>query len=90
MLLFEYDRSTCVGAPEYGSDRFFNECDVPPWDTWVGELSIEHRDVLIAWVPPEFVALAIGGIEEDAYGLFHWADKQPFPNFDTAWMAASG
>ena len=74
------------GAAESASHEFFDEEDLPPWDTWIAYLperniaqpaSLEDAAnvhfYLVSWVPPEFVDLVQAGIEASSFGSIQWA-----------------
>ena len=68
------------GMCEHESDGFFDEYDLPPWDTWlcyVNEPDDEEPDTpryyLLSWVPAELMDLAHKGIEAHGLGSAWWA-----------------
>ncbi|MEM9955432.1 MAG: hypothetical protein AAF846_27770, partial [Chloroflexota bacterium] len=59
------------GVAEFVSDGYFNLVNYPPYCTWLyyiedREIDIPSYSHLIAWIPPEFVDVAIAGLEVDA------------------------
>lgn len=61
------------------SEGYFDEFDVPPWDSWVawfphGNSDQSNDGYLIAWVPPALVDLAQRGIDVNPVECIFWAD----------------
>ena len=68
LLLYTPDETGKDGASEYASLGFFNQCDAPPWDTWIA-----YSDrTLLAWVPTELVGLAQRGIDDNPLECIAW------------------
>jgi hypothetical protein len=70
------------GAVTELSKGFYDEDDMPPWDTWLcyleegsaGEGSPSYRtQYLLSWVPAQFVELANIGVETHFMGCMRWA-----------------
>jgi hypothetical protein len=57
------------GAAEYSSNGFFDQNNVPPWDTWI---SFDGR-VLVSWVPAILIPLAQDGIDANPEACIAWA-----------------
>jgi hypothetical protein len=57
------------GAAEYSSKGFFDQNNVPPWDTWV---SFKGR-ILVSWVPAILIPLAQDGIDANPEACIAWA-----------------
>jgi hypothetical protein len=57
------------GAAEYSSNGFFDQNNVPPWDTW---MSFDGR-TLVSWVPSILIPLAQDGIDANPEGCIAWA-----------------
>ena len=91
LLLSAYDYTHHDGATEHVTGGYLDPLDVPPWDTWVGELAgadaawpptiISHvfggepnRDILLSWVPREFIPSIDLALEEEVMGMLCWAD----------------
>jgi hypothetical protein len=75
------------GVAEAESRGFFDVDNIPPYDTWVWMVrnvtTFEYDDgvkgemdanYLVAWVPPDFTALASGGIEVNPEQCIQWLD----------------
>jgi hypothetical protein len=76
------------GAAETESKGFFDVNDIPPYDTWVwivrnvrrwqaaGHTTAEREaNYLVAWVPPDFIALADAGIGVNPGDCIMWLDE---------------
>jgi hypothetical protein len=77
LLTYNPDENLTDGAAPLSSARFFDDENIPPWDTWlayVEENILEHKTYLLAWVPPEFLELASAGIEFNPEHCILWAE----------------
>ena len=78
LLAYFPDADLCDGAAEIESDGFFDVCNVPPWDTWVGYFEDNHGrsgiydSYLLAYVPERFLPLAAGGILDNPEECILW------------------
>ncbi|MBL8872036.1 MAG: hypothetical protein JNK90_19845 [Planctomycetaceae bacterium] len=70
LLLVDYKVSNHNEATEDESAGFFDWADNPPWDLWVGE----YDELLVAWIPHEFVEVVVRSEQVECMGMFHWAD----------------
>jgi hypothetical protein len=72
---------------EQETNGFFDANNVPPYDTWVwmvrnvrtfdcsdGAAGEMEANYLVAWVPPDFVALASAGIDVNPEKCIRWLD----------------
>jgi hypothetical protein len=76
LLLYYPDENLSDGAAPLNSERFFDDENAPPWDTWlvyVIDSIANHETYLLAWVPPECLELATGGIEANPEYCIRWA-----------------
>jgi hypothetical protein len=80
LLVYYPDAELADGAAEVESEGFFDVCNCPPWDTWVGIFQ-DHRPAgdafaiyLVAWVPEVLVDLAARGIEVNPEECIRWLD----------------
>jgi uncharacterized protein (TIGR02996 family) len=84
LLLFNPDTTLCDEAAVPESEGFFDEHNVPAWDTWVwyvedskpwvsGWAMYEWDSYLVAWVPGPVVALADAGIRVNPEECIQWA-----------------
>lgn len=74
ILIYAPDENLCDGAAKYSSKGFFDDDNIPPWDSWV---CFDGR-CLVSWVPPLLCQLAEAGIEVNPEGCIWWADEQTF------------
>ena len=85
LLAYLPEEQLSDGAAELETHGFFDEDNVPPCDTWVGLFAngAEYRsyasDVLISWVPAEFVALAEQGINVNPEECIKWLADSDVP-----------
>ena len=59
LLLFSPEETLSDGAARYSSKGFFDDENVPPWDTWVAFC----EPYLISWVALQLVELVNAGID---------------------------
>lgn len=74
LLLCYFDETNHNYGSAEESQWFYDGHDNPPWDTWVACLD----DVLISWVPQQFMNLASGGMSVECCQMLMWLE-QPFP-----------
>ena len=81
ILLIEYQITNHNRATEFETEGFFDWADNPPWDLWIGEAS----DMLVCWIPENFVELVDRADAVECMNMLSWADnpKSHFivPNF---------
>ena len=81
LLCFFPDGNLCDGAAELESDGFFDVCNTPPWDTWVGYFCDEtdpnssYANYLLAYVPKQLVSLASDGVLANVEQCIMWLDE---------------
>jgi hypothetical protein len=77
LLCFDPSMTLSDGAALLSSGGFFDNHNVPPWDTW---LCFADDRYLVSWVPPAFVDLVDDGIEVNPEACILWAAdvKTPF------------
>jgi len=76
------------GAAAAESKGFFDVDNIPPYDTWVWMVQcvsrVEYADrttsemeasYLVAWVPPDFIALADAGIRANPESCIRWLEE---------------
>jgi hypothetical protein len=67
---FPHENLAC-GAANYASNGFFDDNNVPAWDTWV-----EYADrTLVSWVPVILVPLVQEGIDANPEQCIQWASR---------------
>jgi hypothetical protein len=92
LLAYFPDDTLCDGVAAAESDGFFDDVNIPPYDTWVwmvqdvrtvayadGHKAVKPANFLIAWVPPIFLELANGGIEVNPEECIAWLDTLDNP-----------
>jgi hypothetical protein len=83
---FPDDNLSC-GTAQHESRGFFDVDNIPPYDTWVwmvgntrtydrtdGSKGEHDANYLVAWVPPDFIQLAIEGIAVNPEKCIVWLD----------------
>ena len=83
LIVYQPDQTLEDGLSEEISKGFFDQGDVPPWDTWVwisegppgmSPNSQPYRNsYLICWVPSMFINLAADGIAANCVNCISWA-----------------
>lgn len=81
LVCCDVSASVASGGSRLYSDEYFDDFDVPPWDTWVAWFPDRNpvqpdNGYLIAWVPPAFCDLAQRGIDANAAECVFWADDR--------------
>ena len=80
LLVYFPDADLSDGAAEVDSRGFFDVHNVPPWDTWIAlgederQPDISYQQYLIAWVPPELLAIAQAGIDVNPEECIVWLE----------------
>lgn len=79
LLCCDFAASEASGASELASDGYFNEFDLPPWDTWVAWVTDfkpahEHNGFILAFVPPSFNECVQLGIDANPVNCVFWLD----------------
>ncbi len=75
ILVFEVDISLVDGAACTATNGFFDDDNTPPWDTWFAYLVPEipaSRDMLLSWIPNEFVPIIDYGIYVNPEECIYW------------------
>lgn len=79
-LCFEHGVSVLCGASEAETQGFFNEFDIPAWDTWVALVCFsEQLPTLLSWIPNSDVSVVDGGIAVNPVSCIYWLDDYPLP-----------
>lgn len=92
LLLFDPEETLSDGAAAVASRRFFDDDNVPPWDSWVlyvvdqlrpeqhyfaDPLHPAHVSYLVSWVAPGLIPLAHNGILINPENCIEWlADRE--------------
>jgi hypothetical protein len=83
ILVYEPENTLLEGACMNSSGGFFDDFDCPPIDTWfdfVYKDSITFdTDVLLAWVPEQYLEYAERGIEVSSTECVYWLEKSKSP-----------
>lgn len=77
LLVYFPDQELADGAAEVESRGFLDVNNAPPWDAWVAfvQLAPDSGDShLLAWVPPEFLALVEAGIRVNPEECITWLE----------------
>lgn len=77
LLLFYPDATLSDGAADAETNGYFDEDNIPPWDTWVAYFEESRSDVsfgayILCWVPRALVELVDGGIEVNPEECIQW------------------
>jgi hypothetical protein len=89
LLIFDPDQTTTDGAPTVSTGGFFNDDDVPAWDTWIayvigdpisGGNDGRHWDsYVLSWVPDSLVAMVEDGMDCISIPCHYWVDDLDSP-----------
>ena len=70
------DDTLSDGAARAATDEFFDEDNLPPWDTWIAYLfESERNQLLVSWIAPELVDLVSRGVNVNPEGCILWLDE---------------
>jgi hypothetical protein len=83
LLICAPDESVWDAVSESESDGFFDEVDIPAWDTWVcynrepySPAAIDpFYDYLVSWIPPQLVDRVEAGIRVNPVQCILWATE---------------
>lgn len=91
LLAFNADQTLSDGAANSASRGFFDDDNVPPWDTWIAYMTDDMVDSrprypfssssLLSWVPERLIEKATAGIEVNPEACICWATE-----LDTAFL----
>jgi len=80
LLLFDPIASLSGGGTSAVSKGFFDDANIPPWDSWVYYFEDKtvpddaiFSTVLLSWVPDFFVRVTDKGIRANPEGCLSWA-----------------
>jgi hypothetical protein len=76
LLYFDPSMTLSDGAALVSSAGYFDNHNVPPWDTW---LCLADDRFLVSWVPPAYAALVDAGIDVNPEGCILWARNADTP-----------
>ena len=96
LLAYFPDDNLADGYAAEVSKRYFDDDNIPPYDTWVwmaedvetiarsdGNRELRTTKFLVAWVPPAFLELANAGIQGNPEQCIAWLDELNNPFFKT-------
>lgn len=78
LLLAELDYSIWDRLSQDESGGFFDEFDIPAWDTWIHLRHTEKTDTLLCWVPESLVPIVDQGIHVNCVNCIRWLDRLVF------------
>ncbi|GMU58081.1 MAG: hypothetical protein AMXMBFR33_72270 [Candidatus Xenobia bacterium] len=78
LLLYFPDQNLFDGAARVSTDGFFDDDNVPPWDTWVDFLpNLGLQECLVVWIAPEMLELAEVGLAVNPECCIQWLEDEP-------------
>ncbi len=83
LMVFFPENTLWDGAAELSTDGFFDDYNIPPWDTWVGYFEDDlpegytlfdecHSKYLVSWIPESFIEIADDGIMVNPEECIMW------------------
>ena len=82
ILFIDTFSTTYDEVAKSASDGFFDESDIPPWDTWVDYVLIDSKEnyknptgILIAWIPETSLEPAEKGLELCIGESLMWGER---------------
>jgi hypothetical protein len=94
LLAFNLDETLSDGAANLASYGFFDDNNIPAWDTWImyvtGDTAHTPRDwswtsYLLSWVPEVFVDVVSDGIAVNPEECIRWATDLASPFLRASW-----
>jgi hypothetical protein len=83
-IIYQPEANLCDGAARTNSEGYYDNDNMPPWDTWIMYLQADTTlpGRLICWVPLEHIELVERGIEVNPERCIYWAtEKDLLPLF---------
>jgi len=74
ILCFHYYETLICGGSQQCSDGFIDNYNFPPIDTWIWIGEIDDKEVLLAWIPIEYLKYCQEGIDCNPEGCIEWLD----------------
>jgi hypothetical protein len=77
-LVWFPDQTLSDGAAQLATNGYFDADNQPPWDTWLGWISVPTiqdvglRNMLVAWVPGDLVKLVSAGVDANPEECLQW------------------
>jgi len=80
LICLASDKGVDDGVSAEESKGFFDDQDLPPWDTWIWyvnkhEQETEEDSYLVSWVPSSFIPLVERGIHVNPVNCLEWATE---------------
>ena len=82
LLAYFLDCSNFNGLAAYSTAYFLDFNDTPPWDAWVDvirtppiESESQFDELLVAWIPREFIEIADEGPQIECNSILMWVDE---------------
>ncbi len=72
LLLYYPHETLSDGAAWQITSGYFDEWNMPPWDTWIWYGQMTGGDYLLSWVPEPFVELVSAGIWANPEECIRW------------------
>ena len=69
LLVFSPEETLSDGAARYASKGFFDDDNVPAWDTWVAHV----ENYVVSWIPPQLIELVDAGVNANPEQCICWA-----------------
>lgn len=95
LLACMYELNNHNGMTADVTAGYFDDFDNAPWDSWVDILYFEHEalNLVISWVPKEFVPLAEEAVLNECVGILSWPHeprwgRMKFEPDVPAWLGA--
>jgi hypothetical protein len=75
LLVYLPDENVFDGAAKVATNGFFNQDNIPPWDTWVAYFyDNANLNYLVSWIHPDLIAIASEGIRVNPEACIRWLD----------------
>jgi hypothetical protein len=83
LVVYFPDANLFDGSAEQASNGFFDQDNMPPWDTWVCYVDVagtagvdrSYDSYLVSWVPPALLELVDDAIAVNPEICIQWADE---------------
>ena len=62
ILVFYFRETLSCGGAWQVTSGYFDDWNMPPWDTWVASANLKDGECLLSWVPEHFVDTVSAGI----------------------------
>lgn len=89
LLAFSPDNTLSDGAANFNTDGFFDDDNIPPWDTWIWYATNDPVNnfegwrgcdsYLLSWVPDSLIEVVVSGIWVNPEECIRWADDLDTP-----------